>query len=150
MAEPEMTDRISSMRHISSIIIAVLIACGCSSSREALLVTWHSPNSSAEQRVDAATKLVPLGATKEEAERILGGHGSWTHRHGPSLEFPTEPRSLDPRPTKDYDEWTLDYQVPGGVVVLFFEKREDASGGFRFARAAFGKSLEISPNGRLY
>ncbi len=132
----------------SSIIVFACIACGCSS-REEYLRKWYSPNSTAEERVVAVSNLVPMGATKPEVERILGLHGSWNRWHGPSYEFRTENGALVPVQKKDYDQWTLEYQVPGGTVALFFQKVGHEQDGFRFVRAAFRRSLEISPNGRL-
>src|SRR6266496_3259879 len=133
----------------SSIIVVACIACGCSS-REAYLRKWYSPNSTAEERVVAVSKLVPIGATKPEVERILGLHGSWSHWHGPSREFRLENKALVPKPTEDYDEWTLEYPIAGGTVEIFFQNVGGGPAAFRFVRAAIRRPLEISPNGRLY
>ena len=98
----------------------------------------------------AVSKLVPIGATKPEVERILGLHGSWSHWHGPSREFRLENKALVPKPTEDYDEWTLEYPIAGGTVEIFFQNVGGGPAAFRFVRAAIRRPLEISPNGRLY
>ena len=48
-----------------------------------LLATWRSSSSSLEQRMQAATQLVPVGTMQGESERILGLPTRRVRRHGP-------------------------------------------------------------------
>ena len=48
-----------------------------------LLARWLSSSSSLEQRMQAASQLVPVGTKQGESERILGPPTRRTRRHGP-------------------------------------------------------------------
>lgn len=124
----------------------VVVGCARTLQHHALAV-WRSPKSSPDQRVDAVAKLIPVGTTGAEVRRTLGKQGVWTHWHGPSANLSTENRATVARPTDDHDYWTLEYQIPGGSVALFFEgapgKLQDE---FKFVRAASRRNLEPIPS----
>ena len=48
-----------------------------------LLASWRASSSSLDQRMQAASQLVPVGAKRGESERILGPPTRRTRRHGP-------------------------------------------------------------------
>jgi hypothetical protein len=122
--------------------IVLVLLCGClQRSGDDPLTIWQSTNSTPEQRMEAVNKLIAPGATDVEAERILGSHGRWTHFHGPRLALHPEQRVIE----EHADEWSMEYQCPGGFVALFFEHRSTNAepAQFRFLRASVRYYPEI-------
>jgi hypothetical protein len=126
------------------ILLILFVLNGCASKQTALTNTWHSPTSTPEQRIIAATKLIPAEATKAEVIELLGASGRWTHWHGSGVSIYPENGKMINRQENDQDEWTLEYSATGGTIAVFFEKKSDDD--FRFVRVAFRKSLEVIPS----
>src|SRR6267143_4257653 len=112
---------------IGLICLPLTLGGGCSrtSERGNALAIWHSTNLPPRQVVLAVSKLIPVGATREEVEAVLGPHGVWTHFHGPTRYVYKEEGKLIDRPGSDLNLWTLDYAVSGGAVSLLFKKRSN-------------------------
>jgi len=65
------------------------------------LQIWGSLDSTLDERLEAVGRLVPKGATKDEALKILGTQGSWS----------------------EYERFaSLQYQFHGGNIDLRFER----------------------------
>ena len=133
---------ISIMRHFIVICLFVFPIVGCANrSRDAALQIWYSATSTPQQRAHAVSELVPMGASKQSVQSMLGTNGNWTHFYGPNFYLfsapPDEAQSLHgangsltnwmrgaPRhelPTPYHDFWCLVYKFPDGGVQLFFD-----------------------------
>lgn len=123
-------------------LVVFVVGCARTPQYDALAV-WRSPTSSPEQRLDAVARLIPVGMTGAEVRRTLGEQGVWTHWHGPSANLSMENGAIVARSTEDHNYWTLEYQIPGGWIALFFE---GAAGKLpeqlKFVIAGFRKNLE--------
>jgi hypothetical protein len=99
------------MRYFIAICLLALPLVGCvSSGHDEALGAWYSPSSTLEQRAQAVAKLVPKGASRQSAERVLGANGIWTRQHSQSVNNP-----------QGSDSEYLAYRFPSGEVCLFFE-----------------------------
>ncbi len=126
-------------------LILGLIA-GCApkvGQREALLASWRSPQSTPEARLEAVAKLIPVGSTREEVQRVLG-EGRLTYWHGPTFNIYTN-NGTAPGLAGYHDDCALVYEVPGGSIALYLES---SSGRLRFTRAAFQTPLAEQPASR--
>jgi hypothetical protein len=107
------------MRYFIAICLLALPLIGCvTASHDEALKTWQSPSSTLEQRAHAVSELVPIGANRLSAERVLDTFGVWSH---------IQTRSTD---TGSQDFWSLDYRFSDGKVTLFFDPPSMPFGGF--------------------
>src|SRR6185369_7068014 len=99
------------MRYFLSFCLLVLATVGCkTSSHNEALGNWHSPSSTLDQRAQAVEELIPKGASRQTAERVLGANGVWTREHSQSVNNP-----------QGSDSQYLAYQFQNGEVCLYFE-----------------------------
>ncbi len=93
--------------------------------------------------MEAVNKLIAPGTTDIEVARVLGSQGRWMHFHGPRLVLHPKPRVID----EHVEEWSMEYQCPGGFVALYFERPSTnaESAQFRFVRASVRYYPEAAP-----
>jgi hypothetical protein len=98
------------MRYFIFICLLALPLVGCvTSNHDDALGAWRSPSSTVEQRAQAVAVLVPKGASRQSAERVLGPNGDWTRERVQRIDAPVQ------------DFFYLVYRFPKGEVRLFFE-----------------------------
>ena len=108
-----------------SVALLFLVSLGCTtlSKSAPARVEWRAPGSNLEQNVAAAAALCPIGTTAAAARRILGTDGRLVHYYGPTVKGSGVRGDIAVRNVPDRDDWGLQYEVPGGRVVLFFKAR---------------------------
>ena len=115
------------MRHLIAICLLACPIAGCMhSGRESALRVWHSPDSTIEQRADAVSALVPVGASVQTVESVLGTNAGWTRFHGPTIDAYNRPSQEVP----DHDDVYWGYSFSGGAVFLTFDPPTTDGGGF--------------------
>jgi hypothetical protein len=132
------------MRYLIIIGLLAFTLVGCAASkRETALRVWRSPDSTPKQRANAVSELVPIGASKQSVQSVLGTNGSWTHFYGPNLYLISGPSPKLPSPYHDF--WCLVYEYPDGGVQLFFDP--PTAFGDRFVRVrSFNVPTNMPPN----
>ena len=129
------------MRYFIVIYFLALPLVGCvTSSHDKALRAWFSPRSTLEQRAGAVSELVPIGASRQSAERVLGTFGVWSHIQVHSMDTTHAPSR--PLPVQDF--WSLDYRFSDGKVTLFFDPPSMPFGGFLRVAPYQGISDDIS------
>jgi hypothetical protein len=76
---------------------------------------WYAPESSPQQRVEAAKSLTSLGMTSPEVEKILGTPTQLEHSYGIAL------RGVDDPNPRRFDRMTLQYWFGQWVICFRFE-----------------------------
>jgi hypothetical protein len=110
------------MRALNVICLLALPIFGCQSSREAhdaSLAEWNAADTSIQERVKAAARLVPKGSKQVVAEEILGTPTRRERFHGPIIYAPGYKGSTN---ATSVDIWRDVYDfADGDYVYLTFD-----------------------------
>jgi hypothetical protein len=113
------------MRALSALILLVALVAGCSSFQPAndkSLAVWRSPDSTIDQRMEAASRLVPTGTEEAQAQRILGEPADARLFYGPVFYAPGRPGYLSATNVAGCDIRRDLYDFAGGdYVALSFD-----------------------------
>jgi hypothetical protein len=86
----------------------------------ALMAVWRSPDSTPNDRASAVTKWLPQDTSIASAKALLGDDGALSHYFGPSFI------------SGAVDDWVLEYDTPGGLVILRFSRGPGGTNRLRF------------------
>jgi hypothetical protein len=76
-----------------TIVMVVTVGCSCfQTNYDKNLAIWRSPDAPQDQRMEAATQLVPVETKKAKAEQILGVPSRHYQFYGPVFYAPGYPR----------------------------------------------------------
>ena len=108
------------------------------------MAIWEAPNSSPQERRDAAMALIRVGTDLKEVEQRLGQPTRRERLHGPTLySNPEQANHLTVGPPMDI--WRLVYEFGGGdLVYLDFEISPAEGQKWPFLGASASNSNRIS------
>ena len=110
------------MRALLAISLLAAASLGCHSTETAQrrrLAQWHSEQASPKQRMEAASRLVPIGTKQVNAERILGRPTRTYRFYGPVIYAPGY---VGPTNVTYSDDWVDFYDLKdGNYVCLAFD-----------------------------
>jgi len=113
------------IKEIASCTIAILILTlsGCSTRSHGFTARarWRAVGSTLDQNLAAARELCPVGPTVSAARELLGMDGRIARFHGVKVRIDRRKEGFAPQDVGTYDFQALEYEVPGGKIVLVLE-----------------------------
>ncbi len=107
----------------------VIVSCNQGpKGNNSLRAIWESSDSTLQQRVDAANKLIAPGTSSEAVLTMLGTNGVWHYYHGPFVDL------ISNSPPHNASILVLEYQDSRGTIGLTFTN-SPTGGEFSFVHA---------------
>ena len=143
-------------KYVWLMICLSVMGYGCTShDKSEAKAVWVSPSAEPQDKIKAATVLIPTNASPEEVREILGSSGKWRIYHHTvwdiydlwqeasilSLKIPGQKISPFAKPGKMYteDRYYLEYPAYNGCITIEFQKispTNDASD-YRFSHVGY-------------
>ena len=130
------------MRYFVLFGILGLVGCAAVPEREQAMKLWKSPDSTLQQRQEAVGKLIPVGMAESDVISTLGPNGRFGHFSGDS-HSPDSNTGISAAPPIRVEDWELEYQEPGGAIVIFFQK--DRSDAYKYVNVVMRQFIKVPP-----
>lgn len=107
-------------RTIVILALILTIVVGCNSPNDASkrdLAIWRPPDIALAKRMQAASRLVPVGTKQAEAERLLGQPAHQERWHGPSVTISWGKPSKPSAPAGYHNSWHDLYDFKNGDYI---------------------------------